>query len=312
MSESPNILEEIAAIPLDVILDTLASGEGNRNLYLGLAQVRAADAAPRLLGLLTRAVDGEALSKTDERLLFFGTHILGGARNPAAFAPLMRLLRRPATELDMLFGDAIPETLPRIVAGVFDGDVETLFGIAADAAVDLFVRQSLLGAIAFLTWDGRIDAALTHAFFERFYDERLGDSEDDADGVAWDAWQNAVAMLGWRDLSPRVEAAFRDGRIYKGISTIKDYQRDLTRAEKQSKSYARFTKANLGYIEDIGEALEWLPPDYEEFDSEPDSLPPSYYAPQEPVINPFRHVGRNDPCPCGSGKKAKKCCLANQ
>ncbi|WP_197427437.1 SEC-C metal-binding domain-containing protein [Bradyrhizobium retamae] len=24
-----------------------------------------------------------------------------------------------------------------------------------------------------------------------------------------------------------------------------------------------------------------------------------------------RHVGRNDPCPCGSGKKAKKCCLAN-
>ncbi len=25
--------------------------------------------------------------------------------------------------------------------------------------------------------------------------------------------------------------------------------------------------------------------------------------------NPHRHVGRNDPCPCGSGKKFKKCCL---
>ena len=25
--------------------------------------------------------------------------------------------------------------------------------------------------------------------------------------------------------------------------------------------------------------------------------------------NPFKHVGRNDPCPCGSGKKYKKCCL---
>jgi len=23
-------------------------------------------------------------------------------------------------------------------------------------------------------------------------------------------------------------------------------------------------------------------------------------------------VGRNDPCPCGSGKKFKKCCGANQ
>ena len=23
----------------------------------------------------------------------------------------------------------------------------------------------------------------------------------------------------------------------------------------------------------------------------------------------WRHVGRNDPCPCGSGRKFKKCCL---
>jgi hypothetical protein len=26
--------------------------------------------------------------------------------------------------------------------------------------------------------------------------------------------------------------------------------------------------------------------------------------------NPFKDVGRKDPCPCGSGKKFKKCCLA--
>ena len=26
--------------------------------------------------------------------------------------------------------------------------------------------------------------------------------------------------------------------------------------------------------------------------------------------NPFKGIGRNDPCPCGSGKKFKKCCLA--
>ena len=29
---------------------------------------------------------------------------------------------------------------------------------------------------------------------------------------------------------------------------------------------------------------------------------------QEPFVNPFPVVGRNDPCPCGSGKKFKKCC----
>ena len=33
---------------------------------------------------------------------------------------------------------------------------------------------------------------------------------------------------------------------------------------------------------------------------------------QAESLNRFRGVGRNDPCPCGSGRKAKRCCLANQ
>ena len=33
------------------------------------------------------------------------------------------------------------------------------------------------------------------------------------------------------------------------------------------------------------------------------------HRPRMPAHNPFRNVGRNDPCPCGSGKKFKKCCL---
>lgn len=28
-----------------------------------------------------------------------------------------------------------------------------------------------------------------------------------------------------------------------------------------------------------------------------------------PVVNQLKNIGRNDPCPCGSGKKFKKCCL---
>ena len=32
--------------------------------------------------------------------------------------------------------------------------------------------------------------------------------------------------------------------------------------------------------------------------------------PQKPAIS--KKVGRNDPCPCGSGKKYKKCCGSNR
>ena len=31
-------------------------------------------------------------------------------------------------------------------------------------------------------------------------------------------------------------------------------------------------------------------------------------GPQTPVINTHPKIGRNDPCPCNSGRKFKKCC----
>ncbi|MFV1959903.1 MAG: SEC-C metal-binding domain-containing protein [Planctomycetota bacterium] len=30
---------------------------------------------------------------------------------------------------------------------------------------------------------------------------------------------------------------------------------------------------------------------------------------REPITNPGSKIGRNDPCPCGSGLKYKKCCM---
>ncbi|MFO0891922.1 MAG: SEC-C metal-binding domain-containing protein [Isosphaeraceae bacterium] len=33
---------------------------------------------------------------------------------------------------------------------------------------------------------------------------------------------------------------------------------------------------------------------------------------KEPVRNVGKKVGRNDPCPCGSGKKFKACCMRKQ
>jgi len=32
----------------------------------------------------------------------------------------------------------------------------------------------------------------------------------------------------------------------------------------------------------------------------------------EPIRNRSQRVGRNDPCPCGSGKKYKQCCMKKQ
>src|SRR3546814_9754686 len=112
--------------------------------------------------------------------------------------------------------------------------------------IDEFIRDSLMGAAAFLTWDGRIELAATTRFLERFDDERMA-----VDGeFVWSSWENAIALLGLRPLAPRVERAQADGRIDPMIDGLDHFPALLARAEAEPRDRARFSTADLGYVED--------------------------------------------------------------
>src|SRR3546814_5205231 len=124
---------------------------------IGACLVRFDEAAPILRADLARAADGLCTTEEEAQRVFTGLHILAGGRDTTTFPILLRLLRRPIEELDWLLGDAATETLSRIAASVYDGDSAALFGAIADPEIDEFLRDSLMGAAAFLTWDGRIE-----------------------------------------------------------------------------------------------------------------------------------------------------------
>jgi len=86
------------------------------------------------------------LSDDESLLLFRGLHILGGARDRESCQPLLRLLRRPLPELNDLLGDAITESMAKIVTGVFDGDIDGLFALMIDSSIDMFIREASFGA----------------------------------------------------------------------------------------------------------------------------------------------------------------------
>jgi len=48
--------------------------------------------------------------------------------------------------------------------------------------------------------------------------------------------------------------------------------------------------------------------DWEEIDEEEEDATQYFYSGSKPFVHTTPKVGRNDPCPCGSGKKYKKCC----
>ena len=246
-----------------------------------------------VLGLLGRAAAGEPLSPRDANLLFWGIHVLGAARETRLFRPLLQLFRLPPDALGELIGDAVGTTLPRILSGAFDGDVDALEATLLDRDGDEYVRWSLFGALSFLTSSGRVPRERTEAVLVRFDDERSARAGD----AAWTGWEESIALLGFAELGVRVEAARADARLLDDVSDPAWFAEILADAQTRPDDPTRFREHGLGHIEDlVGELDEAL--------SSHEDAPPG-----ETLHNPLRDVGRNDPCPCGSGKKFKKCCL---
>jgi Protein of unknown function (DUF1186)/SEC-C motif len=309
--ELERLLGDGGAIPdLGPIEDHIRAIAAERELpdfAIAMCTARIEEAAPVLRAVLVRAADGEALTEDDERLLFRGLHILGAGRDTASFQPLLRLLRRPIDEVDALLGDTITESLAKIAAGVFDGGAGPLFEFICDRSVDEFIREALFGAATFLAWEGRIERGAMEDFLKQFYDKQLAPDGDQA----WIGWLEAIAHLGLRNLAPLVYRAWENGRIPGGVLEPRHFEADLSAAERAPGDAGRFEDANLGYIDDIIVGLDWarhVDTVSNEWDEERNWTD---WAPQTPAVNPYRHVGRNDPCPCGSGKKAKKCCLGS-
>ena len=239
-------------------------------------------------------------------------------REARAYRPLMRLFAMDPEAVGELLGDGVTATAGRIAASVFDGDPAPIEAVILDADADIFLRGGLLEALAFLTGEGRIERERTAAFLSRCAAEEKARRGDD---YFWISWQSAVAYLGPTELVGEVRAAFRDGRIDPMFMRREDFEGDLWARLTGDRERIAATWGSLGYFGRVADELAgWQFDDSEETDAELDALAATLtrdagwsdeplYEAAEPAFNPLRHVSRNDPCPCGSGKKFKKCCL---
>ena len=273
----------------DAILIADLSGSTHLpKVALRMALERPEVVAPETLRLLEVAATGADLEEAEANLLFWGLHVLAHARDTRALAPLLRLLRQDEDTLDAYLGDAVTSTLAKVVASLFDGDPEPVFALIRDSTVDDAVRQSLFSACVTLCHTGRIDRDAMRALLVRFDDAKAAVEE----GVAWIGWEETIALLGFRDLASRAEAARRDGRITDAFSDAGWFKEALRKAVNRPDDLRRFDTWSYGTLDDPLADLAWT--------EEGAGLPQQ---------NPYRDVGRNDPCPCGSGQKFKKCCL---
>src|SRR5262252_6179963 len=90
----------------------------------------------------------------EPNLLFLAFHLFGEWRETSSYRPLARFLRAAPDDVDHVLGDAITETSHRVMAAVFDGDPQPLYGVIRDPAADEYIRSRMCEALAMLAVRG--------------------------------------------------------------------------------------------------------------------------------------------------------------
>src|SRR5258708_17565062 len=240
--------------------------------------------------------------------LFFVFHLLGEWREKAAYGPLARLLKLPGGEVDAIFGDGITTTSHRVMAAVFDGDPQPLYDIILDPNAEEFIRAGMCEALAMVDLRGELDRSLAG----RFLPDAFMDLKPQAQNFVWVGWQSAIAMLGMSDLKILVKKAFDRGFIDSHVLGFDDFEQDLKRGIECPDEPRRPHDHEYTLFGDtIDELSGWccFTEQYNEDQERGRQHADTNPILSQPYENPFKGVGRNDPCPCGSGKKFKKCCL---
>ena len=287
------LIEELAAspeLPRDAIRECLARRDEMVPVFLRILRDHARKPGPH------------------DEALFLIIHILGELGEQRAFAPLTDLLAGPAERIEALLGDAVTETIARVLIGVYDGDKERLYRLMDNPEADEYVRDAVFGAWSYQVAAGRIDRAEAERYLSDGFD-RLRPREEN---MVWLAYAEAIARLGLVGLKGLARKAIDVGWVPSESITVAELEQILETASRSDDLVAFLGSERLSPFSDtIGAFSNWygFSEDYLKRRAEADSHLPLWPQATQTVTNPYRKVGRNDPCPCGSGKKFKKCCL---
>jgi hypothetical protein len=249
-------------------------------------------------------------------------YFLAEFKTKEALPLLCDILSYPDDDLyRLMFADSLHEELPAIVYQLLDGDYQWCKDKLCNTATPLALRECLREAVKFFVTERKITDEEYFALLRRCLEETMQN---------WNEEQKIflsflICDIGdtqQPDFLPLVCKAFDDGIVEESITSREDsvdylngrgtFQRPFRQtlpdmntfidAEDSLSQWECFTKRkpqkdskvtakkHTKNTEDMGEPI-----------------PLPWGEPVTPVS--YTNVGRNDPCPCGSGKKYKVCCM---
>lgn len=259
-------------------------------------------AIPYLHAALEKAIQEGYDLEDAYQLHFYALFLLGEFQDKESFSKIIKLVTLPEDELDYLIGDTVTSGLKDILYNTYDGDMELLKSIIMDGTVDEFVRAEALEVMAQLYLDG----VLPEKEWKDFIKQGVYSKETYC--YIYEAYASVICDCHFVDMLPEIRYMLENDFMSENcmgtydfcvdeVFDYKDYKKNFCEAPMNAadrlKGWAMFTENKERQVDEKR---------LKEFEKE---MKKQVKKP-EPALP---KIGRNDKCPCGSGKKYKVCCL---
>lgn len=296
---------------------------------IAFANAHQQELAPHLIEVLARvAADPSVTDDPDYVLHEYALHLLAAWADPRAYAPMVALGHFDENTLEGMLGDTVTETYGRCLATVCDGNLVPLKALFEDEKASHWARGAALDAMVVRVMEGcdSRDALIGYLTQQGdLHAQRLRASDSQpSDLEVIDCIVRVACDLVAVELHERINSWFDDGLL--DVTYVSRPEVASSMGESFESLRQSLLARGKGFVRDVEAEMGWWASfkDKPAASTEPDPWlalagraqsnkpwPPEPLLPIETVVRASPKVGRNDPCPCGSGKKFKKCCGAS-
>ena len=278
----------------------LAQLEYNRGAFPRAAVAEAIALGPRISGeliaVLQRVRADPEHVPSDFVQHIFALYLLAQLRERRAYGVVLDLFSLPEDTVDSLVGGLVTEGLGRIVASLAHGHDDPMKEMIEREDLGEYVRGAMLRGLATSCVEGEVPREHFLGYLSELFS---GNRIRRRHNALWDELVAVCLDLGLVGLRTEVARAFDGGLIDPLMVRRDEAMRDLAQATGEMRPGRR---QRYSFISDTIAEMEWWA-----------CFRPSEGRLRAPRcgVEPMRatKVGRNDACPCGSGRKYKKCCL---
>lgn len=289
------VLAELSVVRDTQPLEALASADAHRAVLV-----------EPLLQAIERGVMNPAGLPEGEGMLFsYATYLLAKWREPRAYPFIIRWLSLPGEGAFDLGGDTVTDDGHRLLASVFDGDFEPIKTLILNREANEYCRGQAVQTLALLAVWAEVPRETVEDYFLWLAREGLGREFNHV----WNNLATSCVDIEALRVFPELRRAYEQGLIENGFMS----QSTLDKVEAGPRGkWIEQQREWHPPISDVAEATSWWQCFKHDRKLTARQLAREQAMPSDSILpQPVRtgpKIGRNDPCPCGSGKKYKKCC----